>query len=203
LFQVPNQPVQFAIDIPHPKILYPNESRDEDGIIAYTWNHFIFGDPEHSNAEWALRLPMTKSVSKAMDAVEEFVAKERPSVGETASPMLPHGVFSFAFCDLVFCRLRFSGAFCGCGLRFLHLWFGVFCLFVCLFVFVFRATVLHSVVRRLIRSHSSVQPINLLVGVCFQRSDDFGLYTSDVCKVIPASNSLVNTLNLSNSHHIR
>lgn len=75
LKQVPNQPVQFAMDIPHPKILYPNESREEDGIIAYTWNHFIFRDPEHSNAEWALRMPMTKSVSKAMDAVEEFVAK--------------------------------------------------------------------------------------------------------------------------------
>ena len=81
LFQVPNQPVQFAVDIPHPKMLYPNASREEDGIIAYTWNHFIFGDPEHSHAEWALRLPMTKSVSKAMDAVAEFVANERPSVG--------------------------------------------------------------------------------------------------------------------------
>ena len=55
--------------------MYHNESRSEDGVITYTWNHFLFHDQEHSQAEWALRLPMTKSVSKAMDAVEEFVAK--------------------------------------------------------------------------------------------------------------------------------
>eukprot|EP00035_Acanthoeca_spectabilis_P014122 m.268434 g.268434 ORF g.268434 m.268434 type:complete len:412 (+) comp16057_c0_seq7:1475-2710(+) len=77
LKQVPNQPVKFAVDLPHSPILYPNESRSEDGIIAYTWNHFIFRDD--LSAEWALRLPMTKAVSKAMDAVTTFITETEPT----------------------------------------------------------------------------------------------------------------------------
>jgi PhoPQ-activated pathogenicity-related protein len=68
LHQVPNQPVQFAHDIPHSSQNYPNETRTEDGIISYTWNHFCFNDS--SSPEWLLRLPMTKAVSRAMDVLQ-------------------------------------------------------------------------------------------------------------------------------------
>eukprot|EP00039_Didymoeca_costata_P003456 m.67819 g.67819 ORF g.67819 m.67819 type:complete len:559 (+) comp11915_c0_seq2:83-1759(+) len=74
LKQVPNQPVEFAVDIPHPSFMYPNESREEDGIIAYTWNHAVLKNT--SDIEWALRLPMTKSVSSAMTAITEFVTSK-------------------------------------------------------------------------------------------------------------------------------
>ena len=76
LKQVPNQPVQFRVDLPHPDNMYPDEERTEDGIIAYTWNHLAVQDP--TRPEWAARLPMTKSASKAMDAIGEFVSKLRP-----------------------------------------------------------------------------------------------------------------------------
>ena len=52
---------------------HPKELRDEDGIIAYTWNHFVLKD-NHS-PEWLLRLPMTKAVVKAMDAVTDYAKK--------------------------------------------------------------------------------------------------------------------------------
>ena len=73
LQQIPNEPLQFAVDIPHDPRLYPQEMRDEDGIIAYTWNHFVLKD-NHS-PEWLLRMPMTKAVVKAMDAVTEYAQK--------------------------------------------------------------------------------------------------------------------------------
>eukprot|EP01043_Picozoa_sp_COSAG02_P033281 COSAG02_NODE_2263_length_9312_cov_3.608054_9_plen_609_part_00 len=69
LHQVPNQPVQFARDIPHSSQTYPDEARTEDGIIAYTWNHFCFEDS--TSPEWLLRLPMTKAVSRAMDVLQD------------------------------------------------------------------------------------------------------------------------------------
>jgi PhoPQ-activated pathogenicity-related protein len=68
LHQVPNQPVQFAHDIPHSSQNYPNEERTEDGIISYTWNHFCFNDS--TAPEWLLRLPMTKAASRAMDVLQ-------------------------------------------------------------------------------------------------------------------------------------
>jgi PhoPQ-activated pathogenicity-related protein len=71
LRQIPNQPVAFTVDIPHDRRLYPRELRGEDGIIAYTWNHFVLKD-NHS-PEWLLRMPMTKAVVRAMDTVTDYV----------------------------------------------------------------------------------------------------------------------------------
>mmetsp|Transcript_555 Transcript_555/g.976 ORF Transcript_555/g.976 Transcript_555/m.976 type:complete len:513 (+) Transcript_555:47-1585(+) len=64
LFQVPNEHMLFAED-PIQK------SRTEDAIIAYTWDHFL-KDP--TQPEWLVRLPMVKSVLRAMDAMTEYVA---------------------------------------------------------------------------------------------------------------------------------
>nr|XP_039256779.1 autocrine proliferation repressor protein A-like [Styela clava] len=65
LKQIPNEHLMFKED-PEKK------SRTEDGIIAYTWRHFI-DDP--TKPEWLLRMPMTKASVKAMDAVTDFVNK--------------------------------------------------------------------------------------------------------------------------------
>jgi PhoPQ-activated pathogenicity-related protein len=74
LKQVPNQPVIFKDELPHPPFMYPRRERTEDGIIAYGWRRFI--DRRNANqtvdAQWLLRLPMTKAVSRAMDAVTSF-----------------------------------------------------------------------------------------------------------------------------------
>ena len=59
LKQVPNQPLTFPDD---------GKPRTEDGIIAYTWEKFLKGGDEN----WPLRLPMTKSAVRAMDAVTAF-----------------------------------------------------------------------------------------------------------------------------------
>jgi PhoPQ-activated pathogenicity-related protein len=56
LRMVPNQPLTFAGE---------SEARAEDGIIAYSWNKYL----QTGDEEWPLRLPMTKSVVRAMDAV--------------------------------------------------------------------------------------------------------------------------------------
>ncbi|XP_070581613.1 autocrine proliferation repressor protein A-like [Ptychodera flava] len=68
LRQIPNQRITFYED---PK----KKSRSEDGIIAYTWKHFI-DDP--SQPEYLLRLPMTKAVVRAMDTITDFAKKVRP-----------------------------------------------------------------------------------------------------------------------------
>ena len=56
--------------------MYPRRERTEDGIIAYGWRRFIDGRNanETVDAQWLLRLPMTKAVSRAMDAVTSFAA---------------------------------------------------------------------------------------------------------------------------------
>lgn len=59
LKQVPSEPLVFPDD---------GKPRTEDGIIAYTWDKFLKGGDEF----WPLRLPMTKSAVKAMDAIQEF-----------------------------------------------------------------------------------------------------------------------------------
>lgn len=66
LYQVPNQPLVFADD---------GKRRSEDAIIAYTWDKFMRTGDE----TWPLRLPMTKSAVRAMDAIQEFCA--RPESG--------------------------------------------------------------------------------------------------------------------------
>lgn len=61
---VPNEPVQFVGD--------PTGKRNEDAIIAYTWDQFL----KTGDGTWPLRLPMTKATVRAMDAITEFLAKE-------------------------------------------------------------------------------------------------------------------------------
>ncbi len=60
---VPSEPLTFAGE---------KKSRNEDGIIAYTWRKFIEGGDE----QWPLRLPMTKASVRAMDAVTAFAASK-------------------------------------------------------------------------------------------------------------------------------
>jgi PhoPQ-activated pathogenicity-related protein len=61
---IPSEPLTFAGE---------QKSRNEDGIIAYTWRKYIDGGDER----WPLRLPMTKASVRAMDAVTEFLASEK------------------------------------------------------------------------------------------------------------------------------
>lgn len=59
---IPSEPLTFAGDKP----------RSEDAIIAYTWDKFLHTGDER----WPARLPMTKAVVRAMDAVTSFCASE-------------------------------------------------------------------------------------------------------------------------------
>ena len=59
LRMVPNQPLTFAGEI---------EPRAEDAIIAYSWDKYLRTGDEF----WPLRLPMTKSVIRAMDLITAF-----------------------------------------------------------------------------------------------------------------------------------
>jgi PhoPQ-activated pathogenicity-related protein len=63
LRMVPNQPLIFAND--------GGRERSEDEIIAYAWDKFLRTGDER----WPVRLPMTKAVVRAMDAVTAFCAK--------------------------------------------------------------------------------------------------------------------------------
>jgi PhoPQ-activated pathogenicity-related protein len=63
LFGVPNEHLTFSSD--------PiQQSRTEDAIIAFTWDHFL-KDP--SDPTWLVRFPMVKASVRAMDAVKEFM----------------------------------------------------------------------------------------------------------------------------------
>merc|ERR1711953_231919 len=56
--------------------MYPDGLRSEDAIIAYGWNQFLYAPSVGArNAEWLLRLPMTKAVVRAMDTVTTYAAK--------------------------------------------------------------------------------------------------------------------------------
>src|SRR5438128_1363169 len=59
LRMVPNQPLTF---------LGETQQRSEDAIIAYSWDKYLRTGDE----SWPLRLPMTKSVVRAMDTVTAF-----------------------------------------------------------------------------------------------------------------------------------
>ena len=67
LFQVPNQPIVFSED-------WLQEERKEDGIIAFTWWHFI--TQQTDNPDYLLRLPMTKAAVKAMDTITFFLTDD-------------------------------------------------------------------------------------------------------------------------------
>jgi PhoPQ-activated pathogenicity-related protein len=56
---VPNQPLTFVDE---------TQKRSEDAIIAYSWDKYLRTGDE----AWPLRLPMTKSVVRAMDAFTAF-----------------------------------------------------------------------------------------------------------------------------------
>lgn len=60
LRMVPNQPVTFADE---------SRTRKEDELIAYSWDKFLRTGDER----WPARLPMTKSVVRAMDTVTAFM----------------------------------------------------------------------------------------------------------------------------------
>jgi PhoPQ-activated pathogenicity-related protein len=60
LRQVPNQPLRLAGD---------SEDRIEDSLIAASWDRFL----RTGDSRLPLRLPMTKSVVRAMDAITSFV----------------------------------------------------------------------------------------------------------------------------------
>lgn len=61
LYQIPNQPLQFA----------DGRGGSEDRAIAITWDLFL----RTGNPIWPLRLPMTKAVVRAMDMTQEVVAQ--------------------------------------------------------------------------------------------------------------------------------
>jgi PhoPQ-activated pathogenicity-related protein len=61
---VPNQPLVFNGD---------GKNRREDDLIAYTWVEFL----KTGDESWPARLPMVKSVVRAMDCVQELLASER------------------------------------------------------------------------------------------------------------------------------
>lgn len=61
LKMVPNQPLIFGQD---------GRERVEDDLIAYTWDKFL----RTGDAQWPVRLPMTKSAVRAMDTVTAFCA---------------------------------------------------------------------------------------------------------------------------------
>lgn len=60
LRQIPSEPLKF-VDSEKP--------RNEDGIIAYTWDKFLRGGDD----QWPLRLPMTKAGVRAMDTVTAYL----------------------------------------------------------------------------------------------------------------------------------
>lgn len=65
VYQVPNQPCNFRDDP-------AGRRRSEDHLIAYTWFNFL---KQSRSVEWPAQLPMTKSVVRAMDVLQQYVAK--------------------------------------------------------------------------------------------------------------------------------
>ncbi|MBI4559970.1 MAG: PhoPQ-activated pathogenicity [Candidatus Hydrogenedentes bacterium] len=69
LQQVPNQPVTFADE---------TRDREEDELIAYTWDKFLRGGDER----WPARLPMTKAAVRAMDTAQAFLASRGVTIND-------------------------------------------------------------------------------------------------------------------------
>jgi PhoPQ-activated pathogenicity-related protein len=68
IHNIPFQPLNFVGD--------DQSNRTEDAIIAYGWRKFLEGGAKEEDAEWLARLPMTKAVMTAVDAMDEFTQKE-------------------------------------------------------------------------------------------------------------------------------
>lgn len=68
IHNIPNQPLTFVDDTV--------AGRFEDALIAFGWRKFLEGGARDQDAIWLARLPMTKAVVRAMDAVEDLVAVE-------------------------------------------------------------------------------------------------------------------------------
>jgi PhoPQ-activated pathogenicity-related protein len=68
IHNIPNQAITFVNDSYGPRF--------EDELIAYGWRKFLEGGAKDEDAIWLARLPMTKAVVRAMDAVSELVSKE-------------------------------------------------------------------------------------------------------------------------------
>jgi len=60
---IPNQPLVFHGD---------GQKRTEDDLIGYAWDQYL----KTGDATWLPRLPMVKSVVRAMDCVQEWSSKE-------------------------------------------------------------------------------------------------------------------------------
>jgi PhoPQ-activated pathogenicity-related protein len=66
---IPNQHLKFPDEWDE---RYTNTGRREDALVAYTWDKYLKTEDSH----WLLRLPMTKAVVRAMDAVQEVLAQQ-------------------------------------------------------------------------------------------------------------------------------
>lgn len=66
---VPNQDIKFKEEFDE---RYREIGRREDALVAYTWNKYL----KCEDAAWPLRLPMTKSVTRSMDAVQEILRQQ-------------------------------------------------------------------------------------------------------------------------------
>lgn len=65
LRMVPNQSIKFYDESDSG---YLEEGRKEDALQAYSWDKFLTTrDPE-----WIIQLPMTKSITRAMDTIQEY-----------------------------------------------------------------------------------------------------------------------------------
>ncbi|MGC9329828.1 MAG: PhoPQ-activated pathogenicity-related family protein, partial [Candidatus Hinthialibacter sp.] len=70
LTMIPNQPLKFPDEWMDP---YKEKGRWEDSFIAYTWDKYIKTGDEY----WPARLPMVKSVVRAMDTVTLFLGSDQ------------------------------------------------------------------------------------------------------------------------------
>jgi PhoPQ-activated pathogenicity-related protein len=65
-------------NVPFQPLIFANDSfgeRREDEIITYGWRKFLEGGAKDEDAIWLARLPMTKAVKLAMDAVSDVIEK--------------------------------------------------------------------------------------------------------------------------------